>query len=107
MRLHNVPPAPAEHPDGGCVDKKTPIYNDNVRLYLSWDLMDCIQQTGAPFYYNWDLNRCAWEAVNQSQLVHYLKFNTEAKQIFKRQFPDIEEIFEKVICGRLDSYSGK
>ena len=40
-------------------------------------------------------------------MIPVLKFNTEAKQIFKRQFPDIEEIFEKVICGRLDSYSGK
>ena len=52
MRLHNVPPAPAEHPDGGCVYKQTPIYNDNVRLYLSWDLMDCIHRTGAQFYFN-------------------------------------------------------
>ena len=80
MRLKNVPPRPAEHPDGGCLHKKTPLYNNFV---LSWDLLDCIHTTGAPFYFNWDLNRCAWEAVNQSILVHYLKFNTEAKEIFK------------------------
>ena len=107
MRLHNVLPAPAEHPDGGCVYKQTLIYNDNVRLYLSWDLMDCINRTGAPFYFNWDLSRCAWESVNHCQLVNYLKLNTEGKDLFNRQYPATIEVFQKIIFGKLDSYSGK
>ena len=105
--LRYVPPAPPEHPDGGCPDKKTPIYYDNVTFYLSWDLMDCIHRTGAPFYFNWDLNRCAWEAVNHCLLVTYLKINTEAKVIFDRQYPAISEVFKKIMLGKLDSYSGK
>ena len=69
--------------------------------------MDCIHRTGAPFYFNWDLNRCAWEAVNHCQFVTYLKINTEAKLIFDRQYPAISEVFKKIMLGKLDSYSGK
>jgi hypothetical protein len=96
---------PPEHPEGGCLNNMTPIYNN---FQLSWDIRHCISVTGAPPYFTWEKNRCHFEAASFTVFICYLNLQNLAEQdLFRLQYPQVTDVFERMLNGKLDNFSGK